>query len=72
MISIKIDIQGSIRVCEQQMKLFMAKINRKKGEEESSDVADDKDSLDSNDEQSAESSDECLHIDAQEDTRMKN
>jgi hypothetical protein len=62
------------------MKLLMAKINKKKvqqneidanDEEETADISDDKDSIHSNDEQSAESSDECLHIDTQEVIRMK-
>jgi hypothetical protein len=63
------------------MKLFMARINKKKvqqneidasdEEEEAADISDDKDSIHSNDELSSESSDECLHMDTQEDIRMK-
>jgi hypothetical protein len=72
---------GSLKLCGQQMKLFMEKVNKKKAEankfdaedeEESADVSDDKDSSDSNEDQSSESSDEGLHIDANEEICMNN
>jgi hypothetical protein len=60
----------------------MTKITKKKAqekgfdaseEEEAADILDDKDSddKDSDDEESSESNDECLHIDNQEDIRIK-
>ncbi len=70
---------GSLKVCVQQLKLLMSKVNKKKAqeiefdvneEEEPVDVPDDNDSSDSNDEQSSESEDDHLHIDTQEDIRI--
>ena len=62
------------------MKLLMAKINKKKvqtkevdtdDQEESADVSGDKDLLDSDNEESSESSNECLRIDTYEEICIK-
>jgi hypothetical protein len=66
------------------MNLFTSKSNKKKiqvnevdsskeeAEEESAGAADNKDSSDLDNEQLSESNDECLHIDTQDEIRMKN
>ncbi len=65
---------GSVRLCEQQMKLFNEKRKKKKVEEtesddnEEDDVSNNKDSSDPNDEESSESGGECLQIDEQEES----
>jgi hypothetical protein len=66
------------------MNLFTSKSNKKKiqvnevdsskeeAEEESAGATDNKDSSDSDNEQLSESNDECLHINTQDEIRMKN
>ncbi len=46
--------------------------SKEEAEEESAGAADNKDSSDSDNEQLSESNDECLHIDTQDEIRMKN
>jgi hypothetical protein len=62
-----------LQVCEQQKKLFISKVTKKKAEankfdnndeDESADVSDDEE------EESAESNDECLQIDTDEEICM--
>ncbi|CAF3949357.1 unnamed protein product [Adineta steineri] len=78
----KILVTGSFSICEQQLKLLMQKINKKKSqhielnnneeeeEEKSVDAQDVQEDSDTNDEQSAESEDEHLHIVTEKDTRI--
>ena len=73
---------GSVQQCQQQMKLFTKKMNKKKvemnevvsseEEEEPAGAANGNYSSDSDHERSSESSDECLHDDNQEETSRRN